>query len=70
MRLLPMTEVDEFTIPRPRWLIPMAIVGAMLLTIVLFASFGSGDSEKPIIQRTGTTLVTNGGPGPTITLAR
>lgn len=68
MKALSMTEVDEFTIPRPRWLVPMAIVGAVLLIIVLFGIFATGADEKPIIRRTGTTLVIDG--GTTTTLAR
>lgn len=51
---------DEFTIPRPRWIVPLAILGALLLFlgVVVGALVNSGDDAPPA-RLTGTTVVTS-----------
>jgi hypothetical protein len=52
---------DEFTIARPRWVVPVAIIGALLLFlgVVVGTLISSGD-HAPTVRYTGatTTVVT------------
>ena len=59
---------DEFTIPRPRWIVPLAILGALLLFlgVVVGALVNSGDDAPPA-RLTGTTVVTAGTPAASTT---
>lgn len=48
--------VDEFTIARPRWIVPVALVGAFLLFLgVVVGALVSSDDDPPAIHYTGTT---------------
>jgi hypothetical protein len=48
--------VDEFTIPRPRWIVPVALIGAALLFLgVVVGVLVSSDDDPPAIHYSGTT---------------
>jgi hypothetical protein len=56
-----MNEPDEFTIPRPRWVVPVAVIGAVLLFLGLVVGrIAKLDDDEPTPARTGgvpTTVV-------------
>jgi hypothetical protein len=56
-----MNEPDEFTIPRPRWVVPVAAIGALLLFLGLVVGrIAKTDDGEPTPARTGrapTTVV-------------
>jgi hypothetical protein len=55
-----MKEPDEFTIPRPRWVLPALVVGVLLLFIGLVVGrIAKTDDDAPTPARTG-------GPAPTV----
>jgi hypothetical protein len=61
---------DEFTIPRPRWVVPVAILGAALLAlgVVLAGLLADGDEGPEIRFTGGTTSVVTTVPVPTTAL--
>ena len=49
---------DEFTIRRPRWIAPVAILGALLLFLGIAMSTLSNNHVDPLpVRVTGTTIV-------------
>lgn len=59
------TVADEFTTARPRWIIPVAVVGALLLFVGLVVGtvIGRGGDTRPV-QITGTTVAITTTTGP------
>ncbi len=52
---------DEFTIARPRWIVPLAMLGALLLFLgVAVGALVSSGNDAPPARLTGTTVVTSG----------
>lgn len=52
---------DEFTIPRPRWIVPIAMLGALLLFLgIVVGSIVSSSQHTPPVRFTGTTLAGTG----------
>ena len=50
-----MTEPDEFTIPRPRWVVPLAIAGVLLLFFgLVIGRLAKINDDEPTPARTGT----------------
>lgn len=63
-------EPDEFNVARPRWIIPVAVAGAVLLFVGLVVGtvIGRGGDTRPV-QITGTTVtVAADATAPTTTL--
>ena len=59
---------DEFTIPRPRWIVPVAVIGAVLLFLgVVVGALLAANDDAPTVRITGTTVVA---PGPASTTTR
>ncbi len=49
---------DEFTIARPRWIVPVAIAGALLLFLgVVVGALVNANHDEPTVRYTGTTTV-------------
>ena len=49
---------DEFTIRRPRWIAPVAILGMLLLFLGIAMSTLSNNGADPLpVRITGTTIV-------------
>ncbi len=49
---------DEFTIRRPRWIAPVAILGTLLLFLGIAMSALSNNRADPLpVRITGTTIV-------------
>ncbi|CAB4773318.1 MAG: hypothetical protein F2754_13020 [Actinobacteria bacterium] len=49
---------DEFTIRRPRWIAPVAILGMLLLFLGIAMSMLSNNGADPLpVRITGTTIV-------------
>jgi hypothetical protein len=49
---------DEFTIRRPRWIAPVAILGTLLLLLGIAMSALSNNRADPLpVRITGTTIV-------------
>jgi hypothetical protein len=69
-----MTEPDEFTIPRPRWIIPLAIAGVVVLFIgLVIGRLARLDDDQPTPARTGTppaVVVTTTAAAATVTTTR
>lgn len=50
-----MTEPDEYTIPRPRWIVPLAIAGVVLLFVgLVIGRMVTVNDDEPPPARTGT----------------
>jgi hypothetical protein len=60
---------DEFTIPRPRWVVPAAVIGAFLLFLsVVIGSLLEANHDAPAVRFTGATTTTSlVVPDPTVT---
>jgi hypothetical protein len=53
-----MNEPDEFTIPRPRWVVPVAVIGVLLLFVGLVIGRLAKTDDEPTPARTGGTAPT------------
>ncbi len=63
--MTPRPEPDEHTIPRPRWIVPVAVVGAVLLFLGLVVGrLVNQSDDSPTPARTGGT------PTPVVTTTR
>lgn len=57
---------DEFTIPRPRWVVPLAIAGAVLLFLgIVVGTIINADDDTPEIRFTGGTTIVSTTVSPT-----
>lgn len=51
-------EPDEFTIPRPRWIVPLAVIGVLFLVGgLVWAAFFSAAADPEVRFTGGTTTV-------------